>query len=204
MRLIIFGPPASGKGTQAELLAKELNIKHISTGELLRAEVASGSDTGKKIQNILTSGDLVPPEIANELTRKAASETTHFILDGYPRSTDQADFLDSITTIDTAIVLDVPEDVSIKRITGRRVCPEGHDYHVEFKPSKEKGVCDIDNKPLSRRSDDTEETIKNRLQIYKETTLPAASRYLVIRVNGDQTIDGVHKDIVTALRPSQQ
>ncbi|MBR9701263.1 nucleoside monophosphate kinase [Candidatus Woesearchaeota archaeon] len=202
MRLLIFGPQAAGKGTQAELLAKELGITHISTGELLREEVRAETGIGQEIKELMDKGDLITERITNQLTKEAVDKAPEgFILDGYPRSKTQSEFLDTITPIDKVILIEVPDKTSIERISGRRECPKGHDYHIKYKTPKEEGICDVDGLPLVPRSDDTEEATKHRLDIYHNETEPVFEHYKdkILKVNGEQEIEKVYQDIIAAL-----
>lgn len=196
MRLVILGPQGSGKGTQAALLVQRHNLSSFAMGDALRAEVQKGTPEGRQIRDILDRGELVPNEITNNLIKRFV-QNTRFIVDGYPRNLEQADFFDSVTEVDAFIVLDVPDEVVVKRLSGRRVCPKGHIYHLEHKPPKRAGVCDIDDLLLEQRTDDTEQAIRKRLAIYHETTQQVIDRYRdrVIRVNGDQPIEAVHREI---------
>ncbi len=201
MKLLIFGPQASGKGTQAEILAKRMNIPHISVGEKLREEVASGSELGLKIKDMMNKGYMVPDSITDEIVKKAIEGSEGFILDGYPRNIHQAGILDSITKIDKAILIEVPDAVAIERITGRRECPEGHSFHTKYKPPKEEGKCDICGKELTNRKDDTEGSIKRRLSFYHESTEPLASHYrdVLLEIDGTKNIQEVAEDIQRGL-----
>ncbi len=199
MKLLIFGPQGSGKGTQAEKLAKKLGIDHVSTGELLRKHVREKTELGKKVEVYMNKGVLVPPELNIQVLQEGIGGKKGFILDGFPRNTEQAESLNYITDIDKAILLEVPDEISIKRISGRRVCGNGHEYHVKFLPPKVEGICDIDGLPLKKRSDDEEDAIKQRLKIYHESTEPVIRHYedqgKLVRINGDQSIDEVFKEI---------
>ena len=203
MKLLIFGPQGSGKGTQAKKLAKKLGIEHVSTGELLRKHVREETELGKKVKIYLEKGILVPPELNIQVLQEGISGKDGFILDGYPRNKEQAESLNNITDIDKALLLEVPDDVSIKRISGRRICEKGHEYHVEYLPPKKEGICDIDGLELKKRTDDEEDAIKKRLEIYHEETEPVVRHYedqgKLIRINGDQSIEEVFKEIIKKL-----
>lgn len=185
MKNIIFiAPPAAGKGTQSDLLVSKYGYNHISTGDLLRNEVASSSVLGNEISSIMKSGGLVSDDIVSELLIKAISSSdAPFILDGYPRNIEQAHILEDILNklnkkVDIVIYLDVPEDIATKRATGRLSCPKcNRTYHKYFaKPIKE-GICDNCNCELITRSDDTEETFKVRFANYMKNTAPLLDYY---------------------------
>ena len=179
MKLIMFGPPGSGKGTHGDLLSKTLHIPKISMGDLVRAEVASGSLLGKKIQPVMASGGLVDDQTIIELLRKKFSATTQgFILDGFPRTLAQAEALETITTIDAVIALDIPDAEVLRRLGGRWTCRTcAKIYHDTDLPPHKKGVCDSCGGALYQREDDKEETIKRRLAVYKKETQPLLSFY---------------------------
>ena len=198
MNLIIIGPQASGKGTQAEKIAQMLGIEHISLGDVFRREVANKTEMGKEIEPYMNKGELIPPDLNNEVVVQVLSEHPDgVILDGYPRNQKQAHFLDEHWHVEKVIVLEVPDTVCIERISGRRVCDNGHDYHIKYKPPKVEGICDIDGLPLRMRDDDEPEAIKKRLSIYHEQTEPLLEHYKnkLMRINGDQTIDEVFFEI---------
>lgn len=200
MNVIIIGPQASGKGTQAEFIAKKIGVPHISTGQLFRNEVRSGSSLGELIKPYLDRGDLVPRDLNDQVVERVLKQNERgLVLDGYPRNRHQAEFLDAHIKIDKVIVLDVPDVVCIERITGRRVCDDGHDYHVQYNPPKQDGVCDIDGLPLRKRADDEPAAIQKRLAIYHEETEPIISHYkeqgVVAVIDGRPSIEEVKKAI---------
>lgn len=202
MKLIILGPQASGKGTQAEMLAKEFGIHHISTGEKLREEVASGSRLGHLMQERMDHGELVPNELVYKMMQRLIEQHSKFVLDGFPRTEEQAKWLDTVTDIDHVIVLKIKDKTAIDRIGGRVECPKGHDYHLKFKPPKKDGVCDEDGLPLKKRSDDTAVAIMKRLQLYHEQTEPLIRHYKdrVIEIDGEPSIRDVHLALLKRLR----
>jgi len=199
MNIIIIGSQASGKGTQADFIAKKLGIKHISTGDILREEKKSNSLLAKELKKYMDKGLLVPNPILNALIEKVLNENPKgVIFDGYPRTQDQASFLDSKTVIDKVIFLEVPDEVSIERISGRRICPVcGKTYHIKYNPPSLEGVCDVDNSLLVQRDDDKPEAIKKRLETYHSTTEPLLKYYSkkLVKINGDQGIEEVKKEI---------
>jgi adenylate kinase len=177
MRIVLLGPPGAGKGTQAKILAEKLAVPHISTGDLLRENVKNNTSLGKEAKDYMERGLLVPDTlVARMLTERIQQQDTKkgFILDGYPRNLSQAETLDSILKpknmdIDFVVYLDTDEDTIIQRLSGRLVCSScGANYHIKNMPAKVKGVCDKCSGKLFQRSDDKEDTVRNRLQVYKK------------------------------------
>lgn len=186
MKLIIFGPPASGKGTQAPFLTEKYGIPHISTGQMFRKVTQSNTELGFKVKAILDKGQLISDQVTNEMVEKRLSmpDTKEgFLLDGYPRTVNQAIFLDELlerngTKLDFAIDLCCDEDIAIKRITGRRMCPTcGKIYNIYYSKPLTEGICDIDGSVLTRRADDTEDIAKKRREIYNQSTAPLIDYY---------------------------
>ncbi|MFB6197564.1 MAG: nucleoside monophosphate kinase, partial [Halobacteriaceae archaeon] len=164
--ILILGPQGAGKGTQSRRLANQLDIDHISTGDILREnkdmETAHGTP-----REYMEAGDLVPDPVMEAVVKEALSDRDGYILDGYPRNIEQAEFLAEIADLDIVMVLDISDDTAIERLTGRRVCPEcGANYHVDFDPPDEPGVCDECGGELVQRDDDTEDTVQTRLDEY--------------------------------------
>ena len=212
MQLILMGPPGVGKGSQATVLSKRLNIPHISTGDMFRKHFKENTDLGKLAKSYTDKGLLVPDEVTNRMVEDRLLDEdvkNGFLLDGYPRNVDQAKFLDELLKrkqikIDAAIELTADNEVLIKRITGRRVCPKcGSVYHIENNPPKVSGLCDKDQTELIQRVDDKEETVINRLKVYENETFPIIEYYtnqnLVKKIDGTNTIDRVSEDILKAL-----
>jgi adenylate kinase len=199
MKLLIIGPQASGKGTQANKIAKKLGIPHLSSGDMLREEKRSGSELGKEIEEMIDRGALVPNEMIWKMIKKRLdAHPEGWILDGFPRRRQQADILDAEYKLDNVILLDVHDEVCLDRISGRRICPVcGKNYHIHFQPPKQEGICDKEGAKLIQRADDNVQAVKKRLATYHEKTKPLAAHYeeILIRVNGDQTIDEVWKEL---------
>jgi adenylate kinase len=184
MILILLGPPGAGKGTQAKLLARDLQIPHISTGDMFRDHKARGTELGKRVQAIMDSGGLVPDEVTNDMVKERLSRpdvSKGFILDGYPRTTAQAEFLEGLLRgREPAKVLsyEVVEKVLVDRMGGRRSCPScGAVYHVTASPPRSEGTCDKDGGKLVLRDDDRPETVTRRLQEYQQKTEPLKRWY---------------------------
>ena len=179
MRIILLGPPGVGKGTQAETLAKHLNMIHICSGNLLRQAVNEGKELGRKAKSFMDKGELVPDYLVSQLIleRIGQADAKHgFILDGYPRNINQATELDRVLSnnqdkIDWVIYLDASQEVIIQRLTGRRICSGCQAvFHIKNMPPKKEGICDYCGGKLYQRADDNEQTIKNRLKVYQQST----------------------------------
>lgn len=181
MNLIMFGPPGGGKGTYSSRISEKYGIPHIATGDIFRREVKRGGELGKKVEEYLDRGDLVPDEIVNEVVKKRLSESdceNGFVLDGYPRTLPQAKALDKIVDIDLVINLDVAEKVIIDRLSNRRICRDcGEIYNLKSMPSEKEGVCDKCGGELYQRSDDKPEVIRKRLDTYEEDIRPIIEYY---------------------------
>ena len=203
-RIILFGPPATGKGTQAKMLQSKLGIPHISTGDLLRDAIEKKTEIGKKASALLLSGDLVPDEMVIALVKERLSLSdcaSGFILDGFPRDVEQARRLSDITPIDLVILIESKNETIIERVIHREMCPTcGTIYGITL-PSKKKGVCDKEGAALIHRADDNREAIAHRLEVYHHMTAPLIAFYglRVRRVNGEQQADKILTDILGIL-----
>jgi adenylate kinase len=208
LNLILFGPPGAGKGTQAERLRSDFQLPFISTGDMLRANVKGETELGKKAKEYMDAGDLVPDDLIVAMAAERLQEDDAqdgFILDGFPRTVAQAQALDRQLSqlgrrVTTALLIDVPDEQVIRRLSGRRVCVKaGHNYHVEFDPPKHEGVCDQDGSRLIQRDDDKPEVIENRLRVYHEKTKPLVEYYdelgLMRRIDGTRAPADVHDHI---------
>jgi adenylate kinase len=208
LNLILFGPPGAGKGTQAERLQTDFQLPFISTGDMLRANVREGTELGKKAQEYMDAGELVPDDLIVAMAAERLQEPDAqdgFILDGFPRTIEQAKALDKQLAdlgrrVTTALLVDVPDEELVRRLSGRRVCSKsGHNYHTEFDPPKHEGICDQDGSRLIQRDDDKPEVIRNRLRVYHEQTEPLVSYYddqgLMRRVDGTRDPTEVHDHI---------
>ena len=209
LNLILFGPPGAGKGTQAERLREDFQLPHISTGDILRAQVADGTQLGVEAKRFMDAGELVPDEvIVGMITDRVAGGDARdgFLLDGFPRNAKQADALaDALAGLErhltSALLIEVPDDVIVRRLAGRRVCVKNpsHIYHVDFDPPKHDGVCDQDGSRLLQRDDDREEVIRRRLEVYHSQTEPLIGYYddagLLRRFDGTRGPDEVHAHI---------
>lgn len=212
MRLILFGPPGAGKGTQAKRLEEELGTPQLSTGDMLRAARRGGTELGKKAAAYMDAGKLVPDEVVvgliEERIQKPECEKG-FLLDGFPRTLPQAEALDAMLErrgqrIDHVISIEVPDEDIVHRLSQRRSCPScGTVYHLEHMPPKEPGRCDKDGTELVQREDDKPETIKKRLEAFHAQTAPLKELYrergLLKSVDGTKPPDGVHQEIREAL-----
>ena len=213
MRLIFLGPPGSGKGTQAKMIIKDYHVVQLSTGDLLREHRANHTQLGDEAQVYMDAGNLVPDSIilgmvADELVKPELAEG--YILDGFPRTCPQAEGLDKLLRedqqeLDHVLVLDVPDQELVRRLTARRSCSKcGHIYNMVFNPPKVEGICDLDGAELLHRSDDTEATVLNRLEVYKKQTMPLIDHYekqgLVRRIDGTGNVQDIYDRILAVLK----
>ena len=213
MHILLMGPPGAGKGTQAAELVKEFNIPHISTGDMFRAAMKEGTEMGKKAKSYIDAGNLVPDSVTVGIVRDRLAQDDckkGFILDGFPRTVEQADALDGILkdlglSLKRVLNINVPAADLVERAVGRRICKKcGATYHIKFNPSQKDGVCDECGGELFQRADDTAETMTNRLSVYEASTKPLIDYYqkagIYTEVDGRQAIDKVTKDLVETLK----
>lgn len=198
MRLVLIGPPGAGKGTQAQKLVEKYSMTHLSSGDIFRAEKASGSELGKKLADIIDRGDLVPDDIVVDIMASAITKIDgSLLLDGFPRTVAQAKALDKTlagigSKLDAVVVITVDDDAIIERITGRRSCPStGKVYHIRFMPPKVDGVDDETGEPLVQRDDDCEAVVRDRLSTYHTQTAPVIDYYKQADTAKVITVDGM-------------
>ncbi|KPK83732.1 MAG: adenylate kinase [Phycisphaerae bacterium SM23_33] len=213
MRLVLMGPPGAGKGTQAKRLARRFGMRHLSSGDILRAAGNSGSALGRSLKSYMDAGELVPDEIVVEIMAKAISDAPAaqgLLLDGFPRTVPQAEALDRQLAqlgrpVEAVLVIEVPDELLVERISGRRSCPAcGKVFHVGSLPPPPDGRCDACGAELVQRSDDTEPVVRERLAAYLRQTAPVIDYYansgrLVIRTDGSAPPDEVTERVAAAL-----
>ncbi len=212
MRLVLLGAPGAGKGTQAKKLIDKYGIPQISTGDLLRAAVAAGTQLGKEAKSFMDKGELVPDRVVLGMVAERLKQDDckkGYILDGFPRNTAQAEALDTMLRelkmpLNAALSVDVPKEDLMKRLTGRRTCRSCNQmYNVYFSPSKKEGVCDKCGGELYQRDDDKEETIRKRLDVYEAQTAPLIDHYkkagILKSVNGTGDINAIFKEVCAIL-----
>ena len=204
--IILIGAPGSGKGTQAKKMKATLGYAHISTGDLLRAAVKDGTELGLQAKSFMDDGKLVPDELVIGLLEEAIATPEAdkgFILDGFPRTIPQAEALDATVKVDKVVDLQVPYELLEERVTGRRMSPSGHVYHIQYNPPKEEGKCDVTGEELYQRSDDTPEKVKERWDKFLSETKPVIARYsesgIVAEVDGVGGPDEVFDRVMAAL-----
>lgn len=213
MNVILLGLPGAGKGTQASRIIEEYDIPHISTGDMFRAAIAEGTELGKKAKSYMDAGELVPDEVTNGIVKErlqAEDAQAGFLLDGYPRTLNQAEALkENLSslgkTIDHVVYIEVAPEVLLERLSGRYICSNcGETYHKIFNPTKEEGICDrCGGTEFYQREDDKPETVKKRIQVNKDTTDQLVDFYkqegVLLAINGDQSPEAVFTDIKNAL-----
>src|SRR6201999_2370709 len=208
LNLVLLGPPGSGKGTQGERLNEDLRLPYYATGDILRAAVRDETELGRTAKGFMDSGDLVPDEVIVGVIVEALDSPEArdgFILDGFPRTTPQAEALDTKLeelgrAVNAVVLIDVSDDEVVRRLGGRRTCEaNGHVFHVDFNPPQEEGVCDVDGSPLVVRDDDKPEVIRKRLATYHEKTEPLVTYYddkgVLRRVDGERDPDEVTEEL---------
>ncbi|MFI8229770.1 adenylate kinase [Streptomyces sp. NPDC085900] len=214
MRIVLVGPPGAGKGTQATRLAGKLSIPHISTGDLFRANISRQTELGKLAKSYMDAGNLVPDEVTIAMAKDRMEQPDAqggFLLDGFPRNVSQAEALDELLKtenikLDAVLDLEVPEEEVVKRIAGRRICrnDSSHVFHVSYSPAKKEGVCDVCGGELYQRDDDSEETVRKRLEVYHTQTEPIIDYYkaqgLVVTISSLGPVDEITQRALEALK----
>ncbi|MFF7867243.1 adenylate kinase [Streptomyces qaidamensis] len=214
MRIVLVGPPGAGKGTQAAFLAKNLSIPHISTGDLFRANISQQTELGKLAKSYMDAGNLVPDEVTIAMAKDRMEQPdaeNGFLLDGFPRNVSQAEALDELLEtesmqLDAVLDLEVPEDEVVKRIAGRRICrnDSSHVFHVTYKQPAKDGICDVCGGELYQRNDDSEETVRTRLEVYHTQTEPIIDYYkaqgLVVTISALGKVEDVTTRAMEALK----
>ncbi|HBV24191.1 MAG TPA: adenylate kinase [Jeotgalicoccus sp.] len=208
MNIIIMGLPGAGKGTQAAKIIKKHSIPHISTGDMFRLAIKNETDLGRQAKAFMDQGELVPDEVTVGIVKERLSQSdvkNGFLLDGFPRTVEQAEALNNIMTelnsqIDQTIYVEVPEEELMNRLTGRRICETcGATYHLVFNPPKTEGICDLDGGKLYQREDDNPETVQNRLEVNIKQTAPLLDFYkglgVLATVDGSKDIEEVFEEV---------
>ena len=211
--IVLLGPPGVGKGTQAVILAQAIKLAHISSGDLFRGNIKNQTELGKLAKSYMDKGELVPDDVTIAMIRDRISQPDCMggaILDGFPRTPKQADALEKMLTefgghVDAVPYITADEAVLIERTSGRWSCrAQGHVYHQKFNPPKQAGICDVDGSELYQRDDDKAETVKNRIRVYLDQTMPLVEYYRtkgkLIEINGAQDVEQVTKDLCSALK----
>ena len=208
MNIVLLGPPGAGKGTLAALLKTELNVPHISTGDIFRSNIKNGTELGKKVQGILASGGLVPDEVTIEMVRDRLGHddtASGYILDGFPRTIKQAEALDEMDTLDAVINFVLSDEEVVKRLSGRRLAPStGKIYHIITNPPKREGYDDETGEKLIQRDDDKPEAIIHRLEVYRNETAPLIDYYRakgnIIDIDASPSPEEVLRSVIASIK----
>ena len=212
MKIVLLGPPGAGKGTQAKSISNKYSIPHISTGDIFRKNISENTPLGIEAKSYMDNGQLVPDEVTINMVKDRLKQddcSNGYLLDGFPRTVVQADALNSFLIargeqLDTALLIKVPNEFILERMTGRRVCPScGASYHVKFNPTSNEGKCDLCGSEVIQRKDDTVETVKERLDVYEKETQPLIEFYgekqMLSAVDGTKAINEVFRGICEIL-----
>ena len=212
MYIVMLGPPGAGKGTQAKRLAQELDLVHVSTGDLFRENLKNETELGKLAQQYMDKGELVPDDVTIRMVEERLSRPDceeGAVLDGFPRTTDQAEALENLLEkfnggVDLVPYIKVPDEILVERLSGRWMSPSGRVYHAKYNPPTVKWIDDIDGSQLYQREDDKPETVRHRIEVYNEQTAPLIAYYLekdlLVEIDGTQSIDNVFEDIMDAVK----
>lgn len=211
--IVLLGPPGAGKGTQAKAVAAEMDLAHVSSGDLFRENLKNQTELGQLAQTYMTRGQLVPDDVTIAMIRERLQRPDTqkgALLDGFPRTPAQAEALDAMLAergeqIAVVPLITVPDEELVERLSGRWTCrAQGHIYHEKFNPPKTPGICDIDQSELYQRDDDKAETVRNRIQVYHKQTAPLIEYYRqrekLVEIDGTQPIESVTQDLLAAIR----
>jgi adenylate kinase len=210
MIVVFLGPPGAGKGTQAKLISQELKLRHVSTGDMLRSAVEKQTPLGLKAKEYMDRGDLVPDELVIAMVEQEVLQAENLVLDGFPRTLNQAKALESMLSkhgkgVDKVILFEIGDDYIVERLSGRRTCPKcGAVYHMKFNPPKEDELCDVCGVKLIQREDDREEVVRKRLEVYRKQTAELIDFYekedKLIRLDALKSIEELYEEIKKALK----
>jgi adenylate kinase len=211
MYIVMLGPPGAGKGTQAKKIAQKMDLMHVSTGDLFRENLKNETDLGKLAQDYMNKGELVPDDVTVRMVdaRLARPDCEQgAVLDGFPRTPDQAAALDNLleklcSKVNVVPYIKVPDEVLVERLSGRWMSQSGRVYHAKYNPPKVKWIDDVDGSPLYQREDDKPETVRHRIEVYNEQTAPLIAYYkdkgILVEIDGTQAIEDVTEDIMKAI-----